>query len=156
MGLEGANGSFSGIEMINIRRYELVVCFPHFCDGMFVLSAGFIVQDLKVNGVASGAEVLHDGIIRFNSMFVFAGLEWGVQDGVGITMIHNHYVLIATAGSDGKAATVISVQLADGLDSNLDFSSLDGRQWLVVFLAQSTFLIGGWIGSRGCGGLDLG
>ncbi len=52
MGLEGLNGTFSGIAAMDIGRDKLVLRFPCVFNGGFEVGADFIVKDLEVNSVA--------------------------------------------------------------------------------------------------------
>ena len=60
-------------------------------------------------------KLLHDGSIDKESVFVGTQIEGSVNDGIGITMICYHYVLIYTLWADREAAIIISVKFADVL-----------------------------------------
>ncbi len=49
-------------------------------------------------------------------------LEGFLEDEIAISMVDNHYILIARAGLDRKASGVVCVELADGVDANHDFA----------------------------------
>ena len=53
----------------------MVFGLPFFSDGFLVFTTRFVVQDLEVNRMAAGFEMLHDGIVRLNSVFILAGLN---------------------------------------------------------------------------------
>ena len=125
MGLECADGPFSHISSVDVRGYQLVFGFPFTSDSLFVGCTGLIVEDLEVNSMALGMESLHDRVVGLNAMSIFAVLEGGMKDGIGVAVVGNHNVLIATAYPDGKAATVICVKLADGLYNDVHFSCFD-------------------------------
>ena len=57
-------------------------------------------------------------------MAVMAGLEGFNKDSVGVAVVGQHDVLVATARADGEAAHVICVELADGFDSDVEFFGL--------------------------------
>ena len=68
-------------------------------------------------------------------MFVLAGLERGMKDGVGVAMVRYHYVLVAAAGPDGESTTIVSVQPTDRLDAQVEFPCHDWWEGWVLFLA---------------------
>ena len=72
----------------------------------------------------------HDRVLGLDAVFVFPVLEYGVKDGVGVSMIGNHDVFFAAAGTEGGAAHVISVQFVDGFDTDLDFVGTNSRKWV--------------------------
>jgi hypothetical protein len=53
-------------------------------------------------------------------------LEGLLEDEIAISMVGNHYILIARAGLDGEASSIICVELADGVDTNHNFIGRDG------------------------------
>ena len=67
-------------------------------------------------------------------MFVFSIEKWGLEDCVGVTMICNHYVLISTPRSNWESTTIISVEFADGVIPDMEFSFLDGRYQFFLFI----------------------
>ena len=75
MSFEGANRTFSSIASVDIGWDELVVALPLLFDDTFVVCAGFVVKNLKVNTVAAVLEALHDGVVVFNVVGIFFGLE---------------------------------------------------------------------------------
>ena len=135
VGLESADGALRGVTAVDVRWHELVRGFPYLCDCPLVFATGFVVQDLQVNFVAAGVESLYDGVVGLNPVFVLAGLERGMKDGVGIAMVRNHYVLVAAAGPDGESATIVSVQPTDRLDAQVEFPCRDWWEGWVLFLA---------------------
>jgi hypothetical protein len=68
-----------------------------------------------------GCQASHDGIVGSNAMGVTLVLEDLLEDEIAISMVGNHYILIARAGLDGEATSAIRVELADGVDTNRDF-----------------------------------
>ena len=77
--------------------------------------------------MATGFESFHDGVVSFNSVLVFAGLERCVQDGVSVAVVSNHDVLVAAAGADREPAGVVGVELFDGLHTDVDFARGGGE-----------------------------
>ena len=75
MGFECPDRSLGCIASVDIWWDELVLGLPFFSNIVLVLTTGLIVQDLEVNLVASGLESLHDVVVGFYSVFVFAGFK---------------------------------------------------------------------------------
>ena len=67
-------------------------------------------------------ETLHDGVVGGDAVFILLSLECGLEDGVGIIVVGNHDVLVAAAGVDREPASVVSVELFDGLHTDVDFA----------------------------------
>ena len=120
MGFERLDGTSGGVA-VDIWRDEKVSAVPVFLDDAFVFGTGFVVEDLGSDGVSARLETVHDGVVGGNLVFVLAGLEGGLEDGVGVAVVGDHDVLIAATGADGEASGVVCVQLFDGLDLDVDF-----------------------------------
>ena len=73
--LEGANGALCSIAVMHVRGDELEGGVPLEGDGFFVCRAGFIVQDLEINGETSGCQASHDRVVDGNAMAIALGLE---------------------------------------------------------------------------------
>mgnify|MGYP006187013679 CR=1 FL=1 len=71
--------------------------------------------------VAFGLESGHDAPVCGYSMAVVAGLEGFHKNGVGVTVVGQHDVLVATARACGESAHVVCVELADGLYKHVEF-----------------------------------
>jgi hypothetical protein len=110
---EGSNRTFSSIAAVDIGWDELVVALPLLFDDAFVVCAGFVIENLEIDSVAAVAETLHDGVVRFNTVCIFFGLEGGCEDHVGIAVVCDHDVLVSFAGTNREAAGVVRVQFAD-------------------------------------------
>ena len=108
--LEGANGTLSSVLSMHIGRDTLVRCLPFNLNDTFVFSANFVVEDLEVDFVAAGAETIHDGVVCCDAILVFFSFEGSNKDGVGITMIGSHDVLVAAVRSKGEAASIVGVE----------------------------------------------
>jgi len=65
--------------------------------------------------VAFGMEAGHDAPVCGYLMAVVAGLEGFHENGIGVTVVGQHVVLVATAQAGGESAHVVCVELADGL-----------------------------------------
>jgi hypothetical protein len=71
--LEGANGALRTITTMHIRGDELEFGVPLEGDGFFVRHAGFVIQDLEINGETSGGQAGRDrvvGSMRWRSLLV--------------------------------------------------------------------------------------
>ena len=60
MVLEGANSALRPITAMHVRGDELECGVPLEGDGLFVRRAGFVIQDLEINGETSGSQTHHD------------------------------------------------------------------------------------------------
>ena len=105
---------------MEIGGNELVCGLPDVSDVATVLLAGFVVEDLVVNDVAALLEAGHDARVCGDTVAILAGLEGFNKDDVGVAMVSNHEVLVATAGAEWEAAYVVSVESAGGLDREVD------------------------------------
>ena len=98
MGFDHLDGTFGGVAAVDIWRDKKVFAVPVFFDDVSVFGAGLIVEDLGSDGVFARLETVHDGVVGSNLVFVLAGLEGGLEDGVGVAVVGNHDILIAAAG----------------------------------------------------------
>ena len=94
---EGVDGPFRSITVMDIQRNELVGNFPVLLNNTLALGADFIVEDLEVNLVAARGEMMHGGVVSIDVILVLLGFEWCNEDGVGITVVCSHCVLVFTA-----------------------------------------------------------
>ena len=90
VGFEGADGTFSDVAAVDIRRDELEGAVTVFNDGAAVFCNGFVVKDLYVHAVSFALEAVHDGIVGCKTMAIVARLENRDKDGVGIYVVGNH------------------------------------------------------------------
>jgi hypothetical protein len=72
--LEGANGPFCLIAAMHVRRNKLEGGLPLEDDSFFVGHAGFVIQDLEINGETPGCQAGHDCVVGGNSMSIALGL----------------------------------------------------------------------------------
>ena len=77
--------------------------------------------------------MLHNGVIASYPVLVFPVSEWCLEDGILVTMICKHNVLVATPGPDCKAATITSIQLTDWLIPNMHLFCFD-EGWNILHL----------------------
>ena len=66
MCLEGADGAFSRVALVDIRRHKLVVTFPFLRDYKALLLAGLVVEYLEVYLVTTLLEAYHDDLVGSN------------------------------------------------------------------------------------------
>ena len=60
-------------------------------------------------------------VVVYNDIFVLIGLECGYTYCVGLKMVGGQYLLVTADRSDGKAPSVICVELGDHFFSNVHF-----------------------------------
>ena len=106
---EGADGTFGDVAAVDIGGYKLVRGLPYVSDVATVLLADFVVEDLVVNDVAALLEAGHDAGVCRDTMAILAGLEGFDEDDVGVTMVSDHEVLVASYGEEWEAACVVGV-----------------------------------------------
>ena len=95
--LESANDALGNVAAMHVWRPELVGYFPLLFDIMPILRSHFIVEDLKIYPVTAIDETLHDDYLGSNAVLTFFNLERAHKNGVGVTMVGSHDVLIPTA-----------------------------------------------------------
>jgi hypothetical protein len=78
--LERANGALRPITAMHFRGDELEFGVPFEGDGFFVRRAGFVIQDLEINGETSGGQASHDRVVGGNAMAITLGLEGLLKD----------------------------------------------------------------------------
>ena len=94
-------------------------------DNMLVLGTGFVIKDLQVDAVAAGFEAFHDGGVGGNVVGIILGLEWGLEDCIGVEVLGNHNVLIVAARANGGASGVVCVQLTNMLYAHIHYIGFD-------------------------------
>ena len=63
----------------------------------------------------------------------FSVSEWWLENGIWVTMVCYHNVLVTTPGYNWKAATIISIQLTDCFIPNMQLFCFD-RRWNIFHL----------------------
>ena len=76
MCLEGADGSFGDVTLMDIRGNELELRPPLLIDIELVGCAVFIVKYLEVNAMAAFCEAGHDPICGGEAVAVVSGFKW--------------------------------------------------------------------------------
>ena len=120
MVLEGANGPLCPIAAMHVRQNKLEGGLPLEDDSFFVGRAGFVIQDLEINGETPGCQAGHDCIVGGNPMSIALGLEGLLKDEVAIGVKGDHHILVTGTSSDREAAGVISKELAQWLCYDVD------------------------------------
>jgi hypothetical protein len=92
--LEGANGALRPITAMHVRGDEREFGVPLEGDGFFVRQAGFVIQDLEINGETSGGQASHDRVVGGNAMAITLGLEGLLKDEVAVCVKGDHHILI--------------------------------------------------------------
>ena len=124
---QGLDGAFSRIGAVDVERNELEGSIPVLGNVGTACLAGFVVENLVFDNVAFVAEVGHDAGMSSNAVAVMARLEGFDKDGLAVTVVGQHDVLVATMGAGGEESHVVRVEFADGLDGDLQF--MGGGQW---------------------------
>ena len=93
---------------------------PNVSDVVTVLLAGFVVEDLVVNGVAPRLEAGHDAGVGRDTVAVLAGPEGFDEENFGVAMVGDIEVLVAAAGADREAACVVSVERYNRFDPEVE------------------------------------
>ncbi len=118
--LEFSNSAIRPVSAMHIWWDELEFGILFEGDGFFASQAGLDVEDLEVNQKTPGCQACHNGILGSNVMAVALGLECLLEGKIAIRVKGNHDVLVPQACSDWKAASVIHVQLAEGVHRDKD------------------------------------
>jgi hypothetical protein len=92
--LEGTNGALRPITAMHVRGDELEFGVPLEGDGFFVRRAGFVIQDLEINGETTGGHASHDRVVGGNAMAITLGLEGLLKDEVAVCVKGNHHILV--------------------------------------------------------------
>ena len=121
VGFEGMDGALGGVVTMHIKGHELLDASPVFGDDTAVLRAGLVVEDLVINDVAALLDPGHDAGVGSNAMAVVFRLKMFDKDDIGVTVVGEHDVLIATVRSDGEATHIVGEELADESDSKVKF-----------------------------------
>ena len=69
---ESADGAFGYVGAMDIRRDKLESAVPIFNDGVTIIGAGLVVEDLEINSVAFGLEGRNYYVVGSNAMAVVA------------------------------------------------------------------------------------
>ncbi len=128
--LERANGAFCPIAAIHVWRDKLEGRVPLEGDCFFIRGAGFLIQDVEINGKPLGYQMRHNGVVCCNAVAVALGFESLLEDEVTIGMKGNNDGLVTGACSDGEVASVISEELAEQFcdDEDLVGRRCNGRR----------------------------
>ena len=77
--------------------------------------------------MAAILDTRHDSVVIRDAVSVVPRLEGFDQNGIGVDVVRQHNVVVAAAGADGEADRVICVELADGINDNVEFLGFYGR-----------------------------
>ena len=86
VGCEGLYCTLGCIGMMNIGGNKLVGCLPVMGDGVAVVLAGLVVEDLMLDNGALFLKTSHDADVRCNAVSVVARLE-GFDDGIAFAVV---------------------------------------------------------------------
>ena len=124
----GLDGALHSVMAMDVGKDKLVLTAPLLGDHEYILSTGLVIQDLDIYGVPTRFEAAHDGVVELDAVLVLTGLEGGVQDGVGVTVEGDYYVLVATACTDQEAACAIGVDFVYGLHTDVEIIGLNLKE----------------------------
>ncbi len=117
---ECADGTFSAVLLMHVRRDKLKFCFPSKGDDLLVGCTRLVVKDLKIYQKTSGRQPRHDGVVGSKAMAIALCWKCLLKDEVSIGMVGDHDILVARVGPDWEATHVVSVEPAEGHDGNND------------------------------------
>ncbi len=118
--LECANGALRPIMVMHVWRYELEGGVPLEGDCFCISRAGFVIQDLEINGEPTGRQTSDDCVVGCDEVAVTLGLEGLLEDKDAVGVEGNHDVLVAGVCSDGEVASVVGEELAEQFCDNED------------------------------------
>ncbi len=98
---------------MHVWRDKLEGGVPLEDNRFFIGGAGFVIQDLEINGENADCQTSHNHVVCCNAVVVTLGFESLLEDEVAISMEGNHDILIAGACSDGEVASVVGEELAE-------------------------------------------
>jgi hypothetical protein len=105
---------------MHVQWDKLEFCVPLKGDCFLVCCAGLVLKNLEIHRETPSCQACHNGIVGCNLMAVTFGLERLLVDEIAIFMADNHDVLVPLACPDRKAARVICVQPAEGVQLDED------------------------------------
>ncbi len=76
-------------------------------NGLLEGAACFVVHDVECWLAACGGKAGKNVLVCCNAMGVLFGSKRSDQDGIGVSMEGDYYVLVATAGTRGEASSVV-------------------------------------------------
>ncbi len=94
-----------------VQRDKLVTNFPLVYNGGLEFGADFVVEDLEINVVTTVDEVVHDGVVGSQLVFVRPVNIRGAEDCVAAAVEGNGNVLVAAVSLDGESPVVVGVKL---------------------------------------------
>ena len=98
--------------MVVFRRKKLEVYLPVLFHDFLEFVSHLVFEYMKFDIEAFGGDLLHSKIVCGKTVFVVTTLKADVYYAVGVVVVSNHGVLIATASTDREAASVISVNVS--------------------------------------------
>ncbi len=85
---------------MHVWRDELEGGIPLEGDCFFIGGAGFVIQDLEINGESPGCQTRHNGVVCCDAVAVALGFESLLEDEVAVGVEGNHDILVARACSE--------------------------------------------------------
>ena len=121
------NGSLSYTYLIYVGRHQLVCGAPIICYNFLKSITDFVIQYLHINLKYAIIQSLHNQAIGSYPVFFFPVREWCLENGIRVTIILYHNVLVDTPGYNWKAAKIIHIQFAYQFIPNMQLFCFDGR-----------------------------
>ena len=128
MRFEGADGTLCCVSVMDIGQDKLTFSAVGVLDNLLVCGAGFDVEELEIHLVASFCRSFLDGGVEFDTVFVSACLACFLDNGVGIEVICDHDVLVASSLTESETLTKISVKFTDWLLPHVQSIGLDTQE----------------------------
>ena len=100
MRLEGADGAFVDVTVMDIRGNELELCPSLLLDVELVGRTAFVFKDLEVNTMTALCEAGHDSICGSEAVAVVAVFEWLHQYDIGFHLVGDHEEVVAASGAN--------------------------------------------------------
>ena len=115
--LEGVDGAFSHIAMVQDWGHTLELLAPLLSDDKLIGDAGLVVKHLEVDRVTAKLETLNDVVVGCDTVAVVVGLKGFDHDHVTVGVVRQHDVVVALTRAAGELSHVVGVDLADGLNN---------------------------------------
>ena len=122
---------------MKVGQHQLVNGAPVVYYNSFKLRTYFIIQDLHVKFISKIGHALHDQAIGSNPVFVISVIKWCLYNGIRVTMICDHYVLVSASWSNWKAAAIIWIKFTDWWVPNMQLCSF----WWEVEYTPAIFIL---------------
>ena len=128
MSFEGTDCPLSGVVAVDVWRDKLELAVPLALYSHRVCLDSLVIKDLYFNSVDAILETCHDAVVCRDAVSVVPGLERFDQNGIGVNVVRQQNAVFAAAGADGEVAHVICVELAGGINDDVELLGFYGRK----------------------------